>query len=279
MIPAPLHTRPVRDHEIPFINACYDYTATDASDTTMVWGSQVDTTPLFDFLGRINARSSVIVGSAAILARTVALALGRHECANSRLVGSRVYGFNERNIVMPIQTPCGAALTLLRKVDQMSYEQIAIRLLDDLVHGRDVDSDLNRTAWFTKRLPVSLRRPTVRWLLWAANHFRLPITPPSQHLTAAPVLVNHFAFPKAPPLLSYKPSRFGSRAMLINVTLGPAHSQPIVVGEGVEIRPMAGLFVRADHRTMEARQLAEFVGSIIEILSDPGRHDIPQDEK
>ncbi|MBX3452162.1 MAG: 2-oxo acid dehydrogenase subunit E2 [Planctomycetaceae bacterium] len=274
MIPAPVHSRPVDQRQIPFLNLCYDYTAGNTTDTTMVWGSQVDMTLLREFLAEINATSRVIISPLSILARAVTLALKKHDVANSRLIGSQTYRFREQNILLPVQTPHGTALTLLRRVDDTGYEGIAEQVRNDALRAQDPTSDLNRGARFNRMLPTFLRRPSVRLFLWIANHFKLPILPINQHMVGAPVMINYFGFPCAAPLVSYKPSRFASRALLINVTLGPAHPQPFVVDNAVQIRSVAGLFVRADHRTMDARQLSDFVATIVEILSNPQEHDL-----
>lgn len=274
MTPAPVHSQPVDQRQIPFLNLCYDYTTGNTTDTTMVWGSQVDMTLLREYLAEVNATSRAIVSPLSILARAVALALKKHEVANSRLIGSHTYRFREQNILLPVQTPHGTALTLLRGVDEMSYEGIAEQVRDDALRARDPTSELNRGARFNRMLPRFLRRHSVRLFLWIANHFKLPILPINQHLTGAPVMINYFGFPCAAPLVSYKPSRFGSRALLINVTLGPAHPQPFIVDNAVQIRSVAGLFVRADHRTMDARQLSDFVATIMEVLSNPQQHDL-----
>jgi hypothetical protein len=93
-------------------------------------------------------------------------------------------------------------------------------------------------------------------------------------LRGAPVIVNHFGFPDAPPLLSYKPSRFASLCSLMNVTLGPICQRPCVRDGEVMALPMAGLFVRGDHRVVDARELAQFTGSLVNILTHPFDFDL-----
>lgn len=190
------------------------------------------------------------------------------------MIGSQTYRFREQNVLVPVQTPQGAVLTLLRHVAQLGYAQIAKQMRDDALQARDAESEVNRGARLSRMLPAFLRRRSVRLFLWAASHLKLPILPLNQHLTGSPVMINDFGFPCARPLISYKASRFGSRAILSNVTLGPAHPQPFVVDTTLEIRPVAELFVRADHQTMDARQLSEFVATIMTLLSNPGQHDL-----
>lgn len=271
--PAPIEQRPVDHRQIPFLNECYTYTASDATDTTMVWGSQIDMTGMRQFLAERGAAGNVLITPPAILARAVGLALAQHPEANARLLGSRTYRFTEQNVLMPVLAKFGPTLALLRRVDELSYERIAESLREMALEARDQSSESSASARFAKQLPDFLRPWGVRTLLWISNRIRRPLRPFSQHLNGAPVLINYFGFPCAPPLLAYKPSRFGSRAVLLNVTLGPATAMPVVVDNEIVIRPMAGLFVRGDHRTMDGKQLSSFVKTIAGILEHPADHD------
>jgi len=239
----------------------------------MIWGSQVDMTQMRAFLTEKNATAKVFVTPTAILARAVGLALGKHPEANCRLLGPHIYQFTQQNVVLPVTTKSGPRLTLLRQVDEHSYEHIAAELLrevtSELTHSTPISFG-QRTAL---RLSPFFRGIGVRTLLWLANHIRLPMRPITEHLGGAPVIINHFGFRGAPPMMAYKPSRFGSRSLLLNVTLGPTSQQPLVIDNKIVIRPVAGLFVRADHRTMDGHQLSDFVASIIKILENPARFD------
>jgi len=79
MIPAPVHSAPVDDRQIPFLNLCYDYTTGNTTDTAMVGGSQLDMTRLRECLAQINLTSQFIISPSAILAGAVALDLTKHE--------------------------------------------------------------------------------------------------------------------------------------------------------------------------------------------------------
>jgi hypothetical protein len=270
----PLENRPIPDEAVPFLHDCYTHTQNDSSDGTMVWGTQVDMTKFRAYLKEQNSSAEILLTPTAILAHAVGLALQKHPAANTRILGSKVYRFTERNVVLPVQTRCGPRLILLRRVDMRSYTEIATELFQSLANTISDTMQVSFGERFARRLPSILRGIGVRAQLWLANRFRLLIRPVTQHLVAAPVIINYFGFPCAPPLLSYKPSRFGSHAVLLNVTLGPAHPQPVVRDDAVVVRPISGLFVRGDHRTMDAGQLAGFVRTLVEILEDPATFDV-----
>lgn len=72
---------------------------------------------------------------------------------------------------------------------------------------------------------------------------------------------------------SFKPSRFPSDCWTLNVTMGPTERRPVAIGENVVIRPVAPLFVRADHRVVDAYDLGKFVATLRTLLSDPRQMD------
>lgn len=267
------------DQDAPFLNQCYSFSSDDQSDGTMVWGSQVDMTRLKEFLSERNSTGNQLLTPTAILARAVGLALKKHPAANCRLMGTRIYQFVEQNVVLPIQTRNGPRLTLLRRTDERSYADLADELLQEVSSEITKQAPVSFGQKVALRMPHFLRGVGVRTLLWLANHFRLPMRPITEHLGGSPVIINHFGFRCAPPLIAYKPSRFGSRSLLLNVTLGPTYPQPVAVDDSVVVRPISGLFVRADHRTMDGRQLADFVGSIVRMLEDPARHELEAEAK
>jgi hypothetical protein len=272
-VPPPIQDRPNPDADAPFLHQCYTFSASDHSDGTMVWGSQVDMTQMRGFLTEKNATAKVFLTPTAILARAVGLALGKHPEANCRLLGTRIYQFTQQNVVLPVTTKTGPRLTLLRQVDEHSYEHIAAELLQEVTSELTHSTPISIGQRIALRLTPFFRGIGVRMLLWLANHIRLPMRPITEHLAGAPVIINHFGFRGAPPMIAYKPSRFGSRSLLLNVTLGPTSQQPMVIDNKIVIRPVSGLFVRADHRTMDGHQLSDFVASIIKVLENPGRFD------
>ena len=268
---SPLEDRPLADSEVPFLHECHIYTTDNSSDGTMVWGTQVDMTNFRAFLKEWNSSADTLMTPTAVLAHAVGLTLQKHPAANSRVLGSRVYRFTEQNVVLPVLTKSGPRLILLRRVDERSYKEIAAEIFESVSCAITNTMPVSLGERIGRRLSPFIRGFGVRLMLWLANHLRLRIRPITQHLVGAPVVINYFGFPCAPQLLSYKPSRFGSHALLLNVTLGPTHPQAVVRDNTVVARPISGLFVRGDHRTMDAAQLAAFVRTLVDILEDPGK--------
>ena len=110
------------------------------------------------------------------------------------------------------------------------------------------------------------------WLGFAvANRFRVPtIWKWQQELNEAGAFVNYLGFPGA--LHRCNPS---SQAVLpmnsysVGVTMGPSERQPAVVDNAVVIRSLAPLFIRADHRMVNAYEAAEFISTLRKHLLNP----------
>ena len=83
------------------------------------------------------------------------------------------------------------------------------------------------------------------------------------------MLVNYLAFKGAAPLRLYKPSRFPNDATPFNVTLGATEPRPVVVDGEVVVRPVASLFVRGDHRLVDAHELGLFANTLRSFLANP----------
>jgi pyruvate dehydrogenase E2 component (dihydrolipoamide acetyltransferase) len=57
------------------------------------------------------------------------------------------------------------------------------------------------------------------------------------------------------------------------VTLGATEPRPVVVEGEVVVRPLAPLFVRADHRIVDAHALGLFTNLIRDLLANPAALD------
>jgi pyruvate/2-oxoglutarate dehydrogenase complex dihydrolipoamide acyltransferase (E2) component len=70
---------------------------------------------------------------------------------------------------------------------------------------------------------------------------------------------------------SYKPSRFADGSDSLNLTLGPVETKVVMQGEqATQIRIMP-LFLRADHRLVDAYQISRFVGFVRDVMQNPER--------
>jgi hypothetical protein len=129
-----------------------------------------------------------------------------------------------------------------------------------------------------KRALARLRRHLcLRWMhgmAWfgfaVANRLRIPtLFPFQQELNGAHAFVNYLGFPGAPPLIALKPSSLPMNSFSVGVTMGPSEPRPVVVDGAVVIRRQAPLFVRTDHRMVNAFEAAAFISTLRSHLNDP----------
>ena len=278
--PSPLVTNPLPIEELPFLNQCYLHTTDSRSDPSLIWGTEVEMCGLQRFLARMTSSGHSLLTTTPVLIRAVGLALVKHPEFNCRVLGGRIYRFNEVNVLVPLQRPSGSpSLGLIRRVDRQSYEGLFRAVWSEQQGAARASRSCDSPEKLLRYVPPFLAQALLRSWLWLANHVPKPMDRFDQALRGAPVILNHFGFRNASPLLSYKPSRFGSHCTLLNVTLGPTAMRPVVIDGEVVARPMASLFVRADHRLVDARQLSAFVSTIVEILTTPENYDLLESQQ
>jgi hypothetical protein len=271
----PVHSPPIADAETAIWQLYYLGACPTPSDPTMVWGTDVDMTGLEKYLEHANAESPVLISPAHMLLRAVGLAMRRHPEFNRRVIARRVYQYRDVHLFLSLYNPREKEieLLLLEDVDRRSlvdlsrelwrYGQQAAR--DELVHfGQRTIYDL---------LPKSIVRRLIPFHLWLFNRFNWPITRHWRREHRAAMLVNYLAYKGAAPMRMYKPSRFPNDATPFNVTLGATEPRPAVVEGKVAVRPLAPLFVRADHRIVDAHDLGMFANTLRELLSNPALMD------
>jgi len=100
------------------------------SDPTIVWGTEVETARLTEYVSRANRGSRVLISPAHVLVKAVGRALALHPKFNRRILGRRLYRFRDVNVLMPFQRPGGkgAGLCLFKNVDTSSLSEIAAEL-------------------------------------------------------------------------------------------------------------------------------------------------------
>lgn len=271
----PLMTPPVPALEIPIFNAYYLDLCRTPCDPTMVWGTEVETSALEEYLQQVNRHSPILISASHVLLQAVGRALALHPQFNRRVLRRRVYEFTNVNVLMALRKRRGneADVFLLRNADTLSLVDIAQEVWR---HNRQAARGrfaYERQERLFRRLP----RPLARWLLrvqsWTTDNLNLPARSINERLRCAPVLVNYLAFRGAPPMRAFKPSRFPSDSCTLNIAMGPTERKPVALGRAVEVRAVAPLFVRADHRIVDAQDLGRFVTTLSELLRAPHRMD------
>jgi hypothetical protein len=269
----PLESRAIPSDQIPPFNTYYLEACHPVGDATMIWGSEVVTSNLDEFIRDRNRTSPVLISTSHLLIKAVGIALREHPKLRRRIIRRRVYQYRESSILLSMQhgREKRAELLLVKDVDQLSLAEIAERVWDANRSAAQGCYKHDGETRFMRRLPGLIRRFVLAFNFWAINTLNLPATPLTERQRCAAAMVNLLSFPGAPPLRSYKPSRFPTDNCLINVTMGPAEERPVVESGNVVVRPVAPLLVRADHRVCDAVELGRFVAMLRTLLLDPAK--------
>lgn len=261
----PLRSSPVPLEQTPTWSLYYLSACPTPSDPTITWGTDVPVTALQSFVRGANANSRVLISPAHVLVQAVGRCLAEHPEFNRRIVGRRLYEFRQVNLLMPVLGgQHGPEVCLLCEVDRKPLAEIARDLWQ---HARELaqgSSRYQRDERLFRRLPGVLRSWIFRLVVRGTNAINWPAALWGHRTCRAGTMVNYLGHRGAPPMRMFKASRFPSDVTTVNVTMGPAESNG--VGEAV-----APLFVRVDHRVVDAYQLGQFVGDLRRYLMEPER--------
>jgi hypothetical protein len=268
----PLEPAIPSDQNPPF-NTYYLEGCRPAGDPTMVWGTEIRTSALDEFIQERNRTGRVLVSTAHALIKAVGIALREHPKLRRRVIRRRVYQFRESSILLSMQhaREKRAEVLLVRDVDQLTLTEIAEKIWDAHRSAAQGCFKYDGESRFMRRMPGPVRRLVLGFNFWAINSLNLPAVEFTERQRCAAAMVNYLSFPGAPPLRSYKPSRFPTDGCLINVTMGPSEDRPVVEDGAVVARTVAPLLVRADHRVCDAVELGRFVELLRSLLLDPAR--------
>jgi 2-oxoacid dehydrogenases acyltransferase (catalytic domain) len=274
----PLVKRAIPDRQIPLYNRIYLHAAAASQvDPIMVWGTDIDADALHAFLRERNCNGHVLITAAHALIRATALALKKFPELNVRLVGRRLYAFRDVNIRMAFFHRGNGDIDLLMisGADLKSLEQIGQEIWRRLLQSGRGEGDRDRDLARLRRLPAFWFRLTLRLYGFLDRHVRLPTVGRLDATRASCVTVNDLSFPGAPPMRSYKPTRFPDRADSFNLTLGPADNKVVARADKFVSINVMPLFLRADHRVVDAQQAGRFLAAVSDLLSHPERLDSP----
>ena len=274
----PLLKRAIPDRKIPLYNRFYLHASRASQvDPIMVWGTEVDADNLHTFLRERNRDGQVVITAAHALIRATALAFARFPEMNVRFVGRRLYPFRSVNIRMAFFHRRNGEMDLLMvsDADSKSIEQIGAEVWQQLLQSGRGEGGRDRDLARLRRLPGFWFRQLLRLYGFLDRHFRLPTVGRLDGTRASCATVNDLSFPGAPPMRMYKPTRFPDHANSFNLSLGPPEKKVIDrAGQFVSINVMP-LFLRADHRLVDAQQVGRFLAVVRDILSRPEQLDAP----
>jgi hypothetical protein len=271
-----LQDRPVAHERIPLYNRFYLH-ASKASqvDPTMAWGTEIDAERLQAFLRERNRKGRIILTTAHALIRATGLALAQFPEMNTRVVGRRVYAFSDIGIRMAFvhRRNNEIDVLLVSSAHTKSLEQIGAEVWQRLLQAGRGQGPRDRDLARLRRLPPFLFRQLLRVSSFLDRNLRLPAGGRIDELRGGAAMVNDLSFAGAPPMRSYKPTRFPSPSDTLNLTLGPAETKVVARADGLAATQVMPLFVRADHRLVDAYQLGRFVAALRDLMNHPERLD------
>lgn len=270
----PVSRRPVPDRDLPLYDRFYLYASkANQVDPVFVWGTDFEADALLAFLKERNRSAPRLVTPAHALIRATAMAFAQFPKLNARVVGRNVHMLHEVAVRIAFFHRSSAEIDLLVVREEFlgSLDAVARNVGEQMLEAargtRPRDRDLARL----RRLPSFVARRVFRLFGLLDRHFVLPMMGRLDSTRLGCVTVNDLSFAGAPPLRGYKPSRFPNENDTFNLTLG-APEKRVVERDGqfrsVTVIP---LFVRADHRVVDAYHLGKFAGHVRELLTNPER--------
>jgi hypothetical protein len=272
----PVDSTPIPTADVPVAQLYYQTVCRGRDDSIFVWGTEVDVEAAQAYLREVNDTSDVLVSLAHVLLRSVAFALREHPQFNRRLAGRRLYQFHDVNLLMPARDLAGNTQVLvIEQADRLALAQIAETVWHQLAACNAPDAPESCDIVRDANIVRGLGRPLVPWVQGFFNRFNLGPGWGFARLRRGSVYVNSLDFRGAPPMTSYKPSRFPSEIQLSTITQGPVQQKVVAVDGQPQVRKVAPLFIRADHRAVDAYELGEFVTTIRNYFAKPWLMDAP----
>ena len=270
----PLVQRAVPQSKVPLYNRFYLHASRASQlDPTLVWGTEIDADALQAFLRERNRNGRIVLTPAHALIRATALALEQFPEMNARLVGRRIYAFREINIRMAFfhRRNSEMDLLLIENANLKSLERIGLEIWQRLLQAGRGEGGRDRDLARFRGIPAFWFRQIVRLYSFMDRHIRLPTLGRIDGTRAGCMMVNDLSFPGAPPMRMYKPTRFPDKSDAFNLTLGPMEPKAVARSDKFVTVNVMPLFLRADHRLVDAQQVGRFLGVVRDLLSHPER--------
>lgn len=260
---------PLKD--LPIFQLYYLSACNTPSDPTIVWGTDIRMEAVESFLRTKNSTGSVLLSPAHVLISNVARTMNQHREFNCRVTRRRIFEYNHVNLMVPLFNPGGSEINTLwlEQVPSLSLEQIAQAIWNQTSHAAQGRFDSVEDNSWLERLPAWVIRLATKFHVWNHNHFNYPRMKHLSRENRGSMLVNYFGFRNAPPLTSYKPSRFPLDGAPFSITMGATVDKPVVDNGQVVPGRVAPLFLRADHRLVDAYQMRAFLETLIAGFKQP----------
>jgi 2-oxoacid dehydrogenases acyltransferase (catalytic domain) len=277
----PLLNRPIPDRQVPLYNRIYLHASGAIQvDPTIVWGTEIDADALQEFLRKRNREGHVVITAAHALIRATALALVEFPEFNVRIVRRRVYTFRDVNIRMAFLNRRSGEIDVLmiRGVNLKRLEQIGLEVWRQLLQAGRGEVDRDRDLSRLRRIPDFYLRQILRLYGFLDRNVRLPTVGRIDATRECCTTVNDLSFPGAPLMRSYKPSRFPDQTDTLNLTLGGVENKVVARSGHFMSTSVMPLFMRADHRLVDAYQVGRFLAAVRNLLHHPERLDLFADQ-
>ncbi len=272
----PLKSSPVPREQLPLYNLMYLHApGIEHADSTILWGTEIDASGLQAWLEACRSTSPVLISTSHVLLQATAQALAQHPDLNRRVVGRRVFAYRNINLRLAFQNPAhgGVDVVLVQSAETRSLQEIASLVWRTLLLANRGEANIERDRRRMRSLPAW----GFHWLMalyrWLDRHWALPTIGRLDDLRCSAVLVNDLSFRNAPPMRCYKPTRFPDESISINVTMGPIEEKVLVRDGQPAVGSVAPLFVKVDHRIVDAYQLGRFLATLRELLQHPAQMD------
>lgn len=237
-------------------------------DPTIVWGTDVDCTGLQAYLRQLNSESPVIVTPAHVLIAGVGRALRTHPQFNRRILRKRVWSYRDVSIVMPFRPKTGLDVMFFANVDEKSVSEIARESWRNSQSASGDHEGVPQPIYM--RFPRRLQGVLQRWLhVPLVNHVNSRVRGTNNRQRGASTMVNYFGTRGMAPMRSFKPSRLPYESITLTVTMGAIEQRPVALNGEVVVRPIAPIFIRADHRIVDAHEIGVFAETLRKLIGDP----------
>ncbi len=255
----PLPLKDLRVFQLYYLSVCRI-----PNDPTIVWGTDIRMEAVESYLRRENATGSTLLSPAHFLIKNVANAMQQHPEFNCRITRQRIFKYKQVNLIVPLFNLGGSEINtlLLENVASMSLQQIAEFLWRQTSAAARGEFDSVHQSSLLEKLPRWMLHLGMWMYIRLTNEVNFPKCKLICRENVSSMLVNYFGFRNAPPLRSYKPSRFPTDGVPFSITMGATLDQPVADSGNVVVGRVAPLFLRADHRIVDAFQMKAFLETL-----------------
>lgn len=277
----PLLKQPIPYDKIPIYNRYYLHApASSHVDPVMLMGTEIEADALLSFLRERNRAGNTLITTSHALIRATAIALEKFPEMNVRLVGHRVYPFRDVSIRTALFNRANGEIDIMivSSANTKSLDQIGQEIWQRLLQAGRGTGGQDRELARVRRVPGFVFRQFLRFYSFLDRHLLIPTVSRLDELRSGSTMINDLSTSGAPPMRSYKPSRFPDNSDSLNLTMGPAESKVVErSSQFVSIRVMP-LFLRADHRLTDAYQVGRFLTLVRDLMQNPERLELASDQ-